>query len=119
MSLENKLEEIIFYYYGYDFDVEDISDGITTIIDAFKAEGWDYSQEKKIQNVGFEYITNAPFKPVVKKFIEAHGYMTGAEWYERFDKELESQHNGMPWTSLEYKVIEAAERASGLTEENT
>lgn len=40
--------------------------------------------------------------------------LSGQEFYDRFKKEFVKTHNGMPLTSMEAKMREAVERASGL-----
>jgi len=48
----------------------------------------------------------------VKTYLEAKGYMTGQEWYDRFEKELTGFD--MTETITKFVVLKAAKKASGL-----
>lgn len=75
MSLEDKLREILFDIRQYDYDADgnkipEATDKeyIAQIKQAFADEGY--------EKVHFDHDT-----------IRAQGFMTGQEWYERFEKE--------------------------------
>ena len=54
-------------------------------------------------------ITNA-----VKLFNKEHGYMTGQEWYDRFERELKKEHPRFQ----SVRALEAAKQASRLEEKS-
>lgn len=78
---------------------------VTNIIQAFKDEGWvDTVKRGK----------NGEIEGLMVHHVPLEGYMSGKEWFDRFEKEFEKNHNGMPLTSMESKMRAAAKKASNL-----
>lgn len=95
-TLEDKLRKIVEKYENTDSDVL-----VAQIIQAFKDEGW--------VKVDLRYT------PPMDVFTTNPKYMTGQEWYERFENELGNtvvSADNVPAVVLACK--ESAKKASGL-----
>lgn len=87
-SLDNKLREILIATQPEEIPVT-IDEAVDQIKQAFAEAG---------------------YVPIVG-FLKDNGWLTGQEWYERFEKQLP------PFSLVPFEdIIEAAKRASGLEE---
>lgn len=56
---------------------------------------------------------------LIKRAFKSAGYVTGAEWLERFEEELGGRQifEGTTWSATEEAILAAAQRASGVKEQ--